>query len=34
MEVHLRDYQLDIYNKTKQALKNGYRNPLILLPCR
>lgn len=34
MELKLRDYQLDIYNKTRQAFKNGYKNPLIVLPCR
>lgn len=34
MGVKLRQYQLDIYNKTRQALRNGYKNPLVVLPCR
>ena len=34
METKLRDYQQEIYNKTKQAFRNGYKNPLIVLPCR
>lgn len=34
MGVVLRDYQQNIYDKTKQALKNGYKNPLVVLPCR
>lgn len=34
MGVTLRSYQQDIYIKTKQALRDGYKNPLIVLPCR
>ena len=30
----LRDYQQEVYEKTKQALKKGYKSPLIVLPCR
>lgn len=29
----LRDYQQDIYDKTKQAFADGYKRPLIVLPC-
>jgi superfamily II DNA or RNA helicase len=32
--IKLRDYQQDIYNKTKEAFKKGYKAPLIVLPCR
>lgn len=34
MKLELRDYQEDVYNKIKQAFKNGYKNPLAVLPCR
>ena len=30
----LRDYQKDVYNKAREALKMGYKSPLIVLPCR
>lgn len=29
----LRDYQRDLYQKTADALKQGYRRPLIIAPC-
>lgn len=29
----LRDYQLDLYNKTVDAFKHGYRRPLVVAPC-
>lgn len=32
--MELRNYQLDIYNKIRQAFKDGYKNPLAVLPCR
>ena len=34
MNLELRDYQIDIYNKIKKAFKDGYKNPLAVLPCR
>ena len=34
MGTVLRDYQQEIYDKTRQAFKDGYKNPLIVLPCR
>lgn len=34
MSVKLRDYQQDIYDRTRQAFKKGYKNPLLVLPCR
>lgn len=33
-ENTLRDYQKDVYNKTREAFKMGYKSPLIVLPCR
>lgn len=30
----LRDYQKDVYDKAREALKMGYKSPLIVLPCR
>lgn len=32
--VSLRDYQQELYDKIKLAFKNGYKNPLAVLPCR
>ena len=29
----LRDYQLDLYKKTVEAFKQGFRKPLIVAPC-
>ena len=29
----LRDYQLDLLNKTFQAFQQGYRRPLVVAPC-
>ncbi len=29
----LRDYQLDLYNKTISSFKQGYRRPLVVAPC-
>lgn len=29
----LRDYQRDLYEKTVQAFRDGYRRPLIVAPC-
>lgn len=29
----LRDYQLDLYNKTVSAFRKGYRRPLVVAPC-
>lgn len=34
MNLELRDYQIDIYNKIKKAFRDGYKNPLAVLPCR
>lgn len=34
MEVVLRDYQQNIYDEVKRAFKKGYKNPLVVLPCR
>lgn len=33
-EITLRDYQMEVYDKTKKALRQGYKSPLIVLPCR
>ncbi len=33
MELVLRDYQTDIINKTRQAFKDGFKSPIIVLPC-
>lgn len=32
--IELRDYQQEVYNKTKQAFKNGSKGVCIVLPCR
>jgi len=32
-ELILRNYQTDIVNKTRQAFKQGFKSPLIVLPC-
>ena len=32
--ILLRDYQQEVYNKTKQALMQGFKSPLVVLPCR
>ena len=29
----LRDYQLDVYQKTVDAFRQGYKRPLVCLPC-
>ena len=29
----LRDYQLDVYQKTVNAFRGGYKRPLVCLPC-
>lgn len=29
----LRDYQQELYDRTAQAFKNGYRRPLVVAPC-
>ena len=29
----LRDYQLDVYQKTVDAFRHGYKRPLVCLPC-
>ncbi len=29
----LRDYQVDLYDKTAQAFREGYRRPLVVAPC-
>ena len=34
MSLELRDYQQDIYDKIKKAFRDGYKNPLAVLPCR
>lgn len=34
MDIKLRDYQEYVYNKTKEAFREGYKSPLIVLPCR
>ena len=34
MEISLRDYQEDIYNKTRAAFKNGSQGVCVVLPCR
>ena len=31
--MNLRDYQKDLYQKTKNAFHNGYRRPLVVAPC-
>ncbi len=31
--MELRDYQQDLFNKTSEAFRNGYRRPLIVAPC-
>lgn len=31
--MELRDYQLDLLNKTVRAFKGGYRRPLVVAPC-
>ena len=33
MGITLRDYQLDLYNKTVQAFREGKRRVLIVAPC-
>ena len=33
-EILLRDYQQDVYDRTQNAFKQGYKSPLIVLPCR
>ncbi len=30
----LRDYQQEIYNKTKQEFKGGSKGVVVVLPCR
>ena len=33
MPIQLRDYQLDLLNKTFQAFQQGYRRPRVVAPC-
>lgn len=33
MPIQLRDYQLFLLSRTAESFKNGYRRPLIVLPC-
>lgn len=33
-QVLLRDYQQDVYDRTQNAFRKGYKSPLIVLPCR
>ena len=30
----LRDYQKDVYDRTREAFREGYKAPLVVLPCR
>lgn len=30
---NLRDYQSHLINKTREAMRKGYRKPLVVLPC-
>lgn len=34
MKIELRDYQQDVYDRAREALREGYKSPLIVLPCR
>lgn len=34
MNIQLRDYQQEIYNKIKQAFKDGSKGVVAVLPCR
>lgn len=34
MEIVLRDYQEDVYNKIKVAFMNGAKGVCCVLPCR
>jgi len=34
MELQLRDYQQDMYDKIKQAFREGHRGVCSVLPCR
>lgn len=34
MKTQLRDYQQDVYDRARQAFKEGFKSPLIVLPCR
>lgn len=34
MEVKLRDYQQYVYDKTREAFREGFKAPLVVLPCR
>ena len=34
MDFELRDYQLNIYNKIKNAFKGGSKGVVAVLPCR
>ena len=33
-EFQLRDYQMDIYNKIREAFKGGSKGVVAILPCR
>lgn len=33
VDLQLRNYQIDIINKARQKFKQGYKRPLIVLPC-
>lgn len=32
--IELRDYQKDVYERTKKALRNGSKGICVVLPCR
>lgn len=34
MKIKLRDYQQELYEKLKDAFREGYNGPLCVLPCR
>ena len=34
MEIELRDYQMDIYNKIRKAFSEGANGVAAVLPCR
>lgn len=34
MGVILRDYQQDVFDKTRDAFRMGFKAPLVVLPCR
>lgn len=32
--IQLYDYQQDVYDRTQEAFRKGFKSPLIVLPCR